>query len=256
MVQRSIRVFAALWLLLAVSAPAAASWLKAESEHFIVYSQGNEASLRRQVLMLEDYDALLRLLTDVRSEGPVQKLPVYLVRSNGELREVANVPTSVGGFYYPSPRGIAAFVNAGLSGLIGEFVGPNEILFHEYAHHFMMQFHSNAYPTWYVEGFAEYLGTARFVDQQVEIGRASDMRTYVLRNRANWVPFEWILFQRERVPDQSRFYSQSWLLTHYLLSDDTRRQQLVAYLNALARREQPRAAFRASFGMDAGQMQT
>ncbi|HEX8364732.1 MAG TPA: hypothetical protein VF603_05550 [Allosphingosinicella sp.] len=256
MFKRSIRLLAAIGLLFAAATPAAASWLRAESEHFIVYSESNEATLRRQVLMLEDFDALLRLLTDVRSNDPVQKLPVYLVRSNGELRQVARVGTSVGGFYYPSSRGIAAFINAGLNGLVGEYVGPNEVLFHEYAHHFMMQFHSNAYPTWYVEGFAEYLGTARFVDQHVEIGRASDMRTMVLSNRANWIPFEWILFQRERVPDQARFYSQSWILTHYLLSDDTRRQQLVAYLNALARREQPRAAFRASFGMDPGQMQT
>ncbi|HEX8655161.1 MAG TPA: DUF1570 domain-containing protein [Allosphingosinicella sp.] len=250
MFHRSIRLLAAFWLLLAVSTPASASWLRAESEHFIVYSEGNEAALRRQVLVLEDYDALLRLLTDVRPDAASQKLRVYLVRSNGELRQVARVGTDVGGFYASSPRGIAAFVNTNVA---SEFTGANEILFHEYAHHLMMQFHSAAYPPWYIEGFAEYLATARFVDQSVEIGRASDMRTWFLRNRGEWSPTEWVLFQRNRV-EGSRFYAQSWLLTHYLLGDNTRREQLVRYLNALARREEPRAAFRASFGMDANDM--
>jgi hypothetical protein len=250
MFQRSIRLFAAFWLLLCVSTPAAASWLRAESEHFIVYSEGNEASLRRQVLVLEDYDALLRLLTDVRPDATAQKLRVYMVRSNGELRQVARVGTDVGGFYAASSRGIAAFVNTNVS---SEFTGANEILFHEYAHHLMMQFHSAAYPPWYVEGFAEYLGTARFVDQSVEVGRGSDMRTWFLRRRGEWSPTEWVLFQHNRV-EGARFYAQAWLLTHYLLSDNARRDQLVRYLNALARREEPRAAFRASFGMDANDM--
>ena len=36
---------------------------------------------------------------------------------------------------------------------------PQQVLFHEYTHHFMFQHFSAAYPSWYVEGFAETAAT-------------------------------------------------------------------------------------------------
>ena len=243
---------AALWLL-AAAAPAQAAWLRAESPNFIVFSEGSESRLRQQVEILEDYDALLRRLTGTEAPNSANKLRVYIVRSGDELRQVRDIPAGVGGFYSSGTEGIAAFVNANAG---GDLVGANEVLFHEYAHHFMMQYHGTAYPPWYVEGFAEFMSTARFSDRHVEFGRPSPGRALSLAQRHGWLPMEEILFSPTRTgrEEQARFYAQSWLLTHYLLSDPARLAQFRAYLVALGRGEEPPLAFQASFGIMPSQM--
>ena len=243
---------ALLWI--AAAPPTQAAWLRAESQNFIVFSESSEGRLRQQVEILEDYDALLRRLTATDAPNSPNKLRVYIVRSTDELRQVRDVPAGIGGFYSSGSEGIAAFVNANAG---GDLVGANEVLFHEYAHHFMMQYHGTAYPPWYVEGFAEFMSTARFTERHVEFGQPSPGRALSLAQRHAWLPMEEILFARTRTDreGQARFYAQSWLLTHYLLSDPARVAQFRAYLAALGRSEDPRAAFQASFAVTPAQMQ-
>jgi hypothetical protein len=252
MFNRLFRYLAPVWLLLAASSPAAADWMRAESDHFIVYSEGSEAQLRRQLTLLEDFHRLLQTLTNVRTEDPrIRKLPVYLVRGHGQLSQVARIGRTVAGFYAASPRGTAAFVDTE-AGSGGGLVGQNEVLFHEYAHHFMMQHQGNvSYPPWYIEGFAEYLGTARFSEDRIEVGRPSEMRARFLRSLTDWTPTDDVLFRGARSDplEAARFYAQSWFMTHYFFSDNARRLQLISYLNALAQGQPQRPAFRASFGM-------
>ena len=50
---------------LLLATPALATWRKAESANFIVYSQAAEAKVREQAALLEDYHSFLRLLTGV-----------------------------------------------------------------------------------------------------------------------------------------------------------------------------------------------
>jgi hypothetical protein len=121
----------------------------------------------------------------------------------------------------------------------------------------MMQYHDSSFPPWYVEGFAEYLATARFTDRHVELGRPNPVRLSWLSDQSDWIPMDQILFPRTegRPADQSRFYAQSWLLTHYLLSDPARYTPFLRYLQALGRHEDPPRAFAASFGFDSAQMQ-
>ena len=255
MIMRLLRNFvvgAGLWL--AAAAPAGAAWLRAESPHFIVYSEQNERRLREQMAVLEDYAALLRRIGTGRPEPSPNKLRVYLVRTHGELRQVRPVPDTIGGFYVAGPEGIGAFVNTNAG---GDLVSANEVLFHEYAHHFMMQYYNSAYPAWYTEGFAEYVSTARFTDRHVEFGHISPIRASWLADRSAWLPMVDIVFGRENQSeiDRARFYAQSWLLTHYLHSNRERQEQFRSYLTALGRAEEPRQAFEASFGMRPDQLQ-
>lgn len=53
--------------------------MRAESPHFIVYSAGSEEQLREQVLLLEDFDSLLRLMTGRKGGGRAARLAVYVV---------------------------------------------------------------------------------------------------------------------------------------------------------------------------------
>lgn len=232
-------------LCLFVSSPARADWLKAESRNFIVYSEGSEARLRERITLLEDYDRLLRAITNVHADPAPTKLPVYIVRGLRELRTARPGLTSiVAGFYTASPTGIAAFVDEGSYG------DDNEILFHEYAHHFMMQYAAAAYPPWYVEGFAEYLATAEIDDETIEYGNYSHDRALWIADR-QWIPMERVLFREERPrsdEEVARFYAQSWLLVHYLFSTDERRAALTRYLSALASGADSRTALQSELG--------
>jgi Flp pilus assembly protein TadD len=215
----------------------------------------NENRLRAQVTLLEDYDALLRMLTGTRADPSPNKLRVYLVRGHAGLRQVANVPASVGGFYAAGTEGVAAFADISLD---GDYVTSTELMFHEYAHHFMMQYHSEAaYPPWYVEGFAEYMMTARFTPRHVEVGRPNPGRATWLASRYGWLSMEQVLFDSDRLGrgDVGRFYAQSWLVAHYLLSEPARTEQLRTYLRALNAGQAPRAAFSAAFGIEPAELQ-
>jgi hypothetical protein len=161
--------------------PAAAQdgvWRRAESEHFIVFSRGSERSLRDATQQLEQFRDLLRELTRARAPSSPVKLPVYLLDDQRALRVVRpDVPEQVAGFYTYRPEFVGAFAihdNAGWEG------GVQQILFHEYAHHFMMQYFTTTYPAWYVEGFAEYVSTVEFARGRTNVGQPSAMRATTL----------------------------------------------------------------------------
>lgn len=237
-----------LMLLLATAGSAAhAEWRRAESPQFVVYSEGSEQLLRQRILLLEDYDWLLRTLTGLKAPPSPNKLHVYLAASNSALRQIRpGIGSQVAGFYSASPHGIAAV--AQIRGA-GDRDFGQQVLLHEYAHHFMSQYFPTAYPGWYREGFAEYFMTAEFEEDRIEVGRYSDARAAWLADTGTWIPLERLLFEPDRVrgDDVARFYAQSWLLVHYMFRSPTRRPQLSAYLTALGRAEDARKAFETHF---------
>jgi hypothetical protein len=252
----AIRSLAALAAAILLSwSPASAQWLRAESPSFVVYSQGEEETLRRRVGELEDFHQLLRQLTGTSDSPSGTRLPVYMVRGIGEMRRIwPQASTSVGGFYSASPAGILAVVDTGAD---RSFFGRNELLFHEYAHHFMLQHFPAVYPQWYIEGFAEYLMTARFEGQTVEFGRYNEARASWLANRLRWLPTDTLLFGdpgRLEGAQVAQFYAQSWLVVHYMLRDAERMGQLNRYLAAVSAGQEARAAFARIFGMNASQL--
>jgi Flp pilus assembly protein TadD len=224
---------------------AQATWKKAESANFIVFSEAGDDNIREQVALLEDYHGFLRLLTNVADPPAPARLHVYMVKNRARLRDVRTLPKEVAGFYTATGSGIAAFV-ADEEGGLGE-----ELLFHEIAHHFMMQYRPMAYPAWFVEGFAEYVATARFKPKQIEFGGISPIRASWLANR-QWLPLEKVLF--EPVPQQREaralFYAQSWLLAHYLMRDEERKGKFKAYVAASTTGTPARKAFTDQFGAD------
>lgn len=249
-VHRLCRLALALGFLIAGGTAAHAEWRRAESPHFVVYSEGSESKLRERVLLLEDFDRLLRTITTIEAPPGANKLHVFIVSGGSELRQIRDVPSSTAGFYSASPEGIAAFVDSRAE------YGGNEVLFHEYAHHFMMQYNENTYPAWYVEGFAEYVMTADFSRRHIDIGKFSEGRIARLVD-GGWLPLEHVLWGTlDGLNEDARFafYAQSWLLTHWFYSTSERQQALLRYL-ALARRGDPREALEAATGMDADALQ-
>lgn len=245
---RLIRLALAM-LALVLPATAQAQWRRAESPNFVVYGEGSEARLRERILLLEDFDRLLRTVTSVNTPPAAAKLHVYLVDDNRALARIRDLGHNAAGFYAASPEGIGAFVSVDSGGTL------NETLFHEYAHHFMLQHAPGSYPAWYIEGFAEYFSTVRFTRDAIDIGNFS-------RGRASWLVHEgWLPLDRllggspsGLTPEGvSMFYSQSWLLTHYFYSTPERQAALGRYLVA-ARRGGPISGIEQATGMNAERM--
>ena len=177
-------------------------------------------------------------MTNVDGPPAQSKLNIYIVDGLRDLRIIRPVD-NLSGFYTATPNGIAAFVDGNVETHergVGRnrSTSENEVLFHEYAHHFMMQYSANAYPVWYIEGFAEYFSTAQFREGSVDVGNFSTVRAQWLAN-GPWLPTERVLLRgRERFTETqlAMFYAQSWLLTYHFYSTPERQQALIRYLQA------------------------
>lgn len=215
---------AVIFVILTATSPAYAGWLKAESERFIVYSDGNANELRRFTQQLESFDRMLRLRMGLSADEEIyRKLPIYLVRSSSGINKIK--PGSGGviaGFYLATNEDIFGVATRD---------GDMHILKHEYAHHFMMQNFSFAYPAWFVEGFAEYFATAEFKRDEIHVGKYNQNSAYWLVN-GSWTPMDDLLSSRPQQSMQHRetYYPLAWLLTHWFMSDADRRKALSAYL--------------------------
>lgn len=225
---RGLALGAATLLLSAQTAQA--EWWRAETANFVVYGEGSRNDLRRHAEKLERFDALLRRQFSLSPMDGARKLPVYLVSSGKELRELyPRLPENIGGFYSATQIDVYAALNRR---------GGDDTLFHEYAHHFMHQNFPGIYPGWFIEGFAEFFATASVDDaRKITVGYFNPGRLAGL-NTQPWLPIETLLTVRPLQLEGSRrsaFYSQSWLLTHYLFSDPERRRGLDGYLAAVGR---------------------
>ena len=234
----------AAWLALAPAA-AQARWLRADTAAFSVYSEGSEAGLREMAAKLQAFDALLRLVTNTRAPASPTRLSVYIVPTSETIRTVMPEVGGAAGVYTARIGGMAALSAAAEASWTST---STSTLFHEYAHHFMYQHASGAYPAWYVEGFAELVSTARINKGNAEVGRFEPGRLYPLLNYA-WVPTSEVLAGDGRHFDVAMFYAQSWAMVHFLSNDPARAAALARYLKAVAGGEDPVAAFAPAMGM-------
>ena len=225
--------------------PALAEWRRAESPRFIVYSQGSEAGLRHYVQTLETYDFVLRVRMGLPlDQPPARKLPIYLVGGRGGLVQI-HPPTGrdVAGIYFPVGEDIFA---AAIQD------SQQDFLLHEYFHHFSAEIGVTSYPGWLVEGLAEYFMTAKIRPGSVEIGGYNENRVFVLLNLP-WLSMDQLLTKRPgeitRQADRDSYYPVAWLLTHWFMSDETRRAQLTEYTMAVQAGGDPVAAMEQATGL-------
>jgi tetratricopeptide (TPR) repeat protein len=236
-------------LLLALALPSAASaeWREADTPHFRIYSEGGDARLLRFAERLEMLDALLRKATGTPADTPPTKVRIILLDNVEQVRSVyRGTGKSIAGFYTVNMQGPLA-VAPRRDGDESVLSAPEIILFHEYAHHFMMQYAPASYPAWYIEGFAEIASTAATISGgKMAWGKPADTRQYSLEV-SRWVPVRLLLGQTYAAfPAEADFYGQSWLLAHYLTFSQERAGQLRRYLALLgAGRPQQDAAVEA-----------
>lgn len=154
--------------LLALLAPAAAwgqderGWHEASSKHFVVYADGLAENARKLADQLERFDAALRKIRGLPDPplGPANRLTVIQLDDQGDIARLAG-RSDVAGFYSGRASGSYAFVPRRVGDGSRFAISPDAVLFHEYAHHFMLANYPGAFPAWFVEGFAEFHATAK-----------------------------------------------------------------------------------------------
>jgi hypothetical protein len=267
----NVRKFKA-WLLavalgMGAAVPAGAkTWIKAESAHFTVYSDIDAKTAAAYLVRLEKYRYVLGGFYGIGKDEDeaMPKLPVYFVDSLGDLRQTwPSAPDDVAGYFKDCVNGQAA-VSLFERGQIQNTTsvrGQDEnqtqvVLFHEYAHDFMFQHSNKAYPHWFVVGFAEFYSTTKIQGDQIIVGMSSSWRRNSLMYAQQWsIPYAELLrdtWQKKGQWDAHRvdaFYAQSWLLTHYILSDPNREKQLHVFVDSYRAGQDPVAAFEAAFGV-------
>jgi hypothetical protein len=245
------RLSLALLFVLAVlgAAPAHAEWRKAETDRFIVYSEGSERELRDQVRMLQRFDRLVRAPFGLTDAPPARRLSIFMVSGRNGMEAIyPNVPQNVGGWYSSTETDIYAALDRR---------SDIKVLLHEYTHHVMRQNFPVAMPGWFSEGVAEFYMTARIDDHETRVGYRDDGRVATM-NTLPWLPLDRLLTRRAlngNGQQMAAFYAEAWLLTHYLISDDGRRKQLEAYLKAVSEGVPPMEAVQPAFGMTPAELE-
>ena len=239
-----VRALVAIALLL-LPASALANWQEASSKHFLVYADDTPAKVLAFTTRLERADKAMRVLRGTADPAisSNSRVTVYVVRNLDTIHRLyGKGGGDVAGFYDPRASGSVAFVPRRGSGSESYDLSPTQVLFHEYAHHFMYANAGDAvYPGWLVEGFAEFHATTRVADDgSVVIGDVPLYRVRGILN--NDLPLRTLLTatpQSLPARDRDSFYGRGWLLTHYLTMDEQRRPQLTRYLAALKKGESP-----------------
>jgi hypothetical protein len=238
--------------MLAAAAPANAGWHKAETDLFVVYGDVREDTLRDYAVKLTNFDHVLRMYAPPPKDAPpLRKLDVYLLRDHDELRQIQpRLPEGIVGFYMATPRALFA---AGVAAPLG-MTSKDEVLFHEYAHHFMLENFPAPYPTWFIEGWADYFATTKFTPTGFQVGAYDEGRVAMLF-RDDWLPLSDLL---SKSPGQTKngfqFYSQAWLLTHYMYDDSARAAELNKATLAIAHGADPVKAIEEATGLTLPQL--
>ncbi|WP_375286977.1 hypothetical protein [Sphingomonas sp.] len=222
---------------LLLAPPAAAEWMRAETPHFVVYEEASAAEVRKLAVDLERFDGFVRLFHAMRdAEGArSNKVTVYVVSDVGAVQRLCGKCANVAGFYDGRASGSVAFTPRRTAGGYDGAMRAQTILFHEYAHHFLLGNYAVAYPAWFSEGYAEFVSTMTIKDK-VTIGVAAQHRGRGLFTGPE-MPAT-MLFdpgsRRKLSPEQMDvLYGRGWLMTHWIMFDEARRAKFKRYLDLL-----------------------
>jgi hypothetical protein len=247
------------------------NWFRAESQHFIVYSDTREDDVELLLDNLEKLDHLLRIYTLPGGvERPAPKLTLYFRNRVPELGGLGDgMPADAVGLYGSCTAGVQGFaVNVErISPLRDEQLEKGALddtlsfAFEAYARHFLLRYTDIRTPASFIEGFAQYFSTVRFSEQQMVVGRTNRAVAGYLRflGSGRKYSLEWEDVLENRVRNarnyggdagvRLEFEARSWLLTHYMMSSEENRRRQSRYLALVGHGESPTRAFERAFGI-------
>jgi hypothetical protein len=248
-----MRILLALLFLIGSVSSAQAAWKEATTRHFRIYSQGSEKALSEFAIKVERFDTMLRTRFNVPDTDQPQRLTIFMLPTPDAVVKSFDGGTNnryVKGYYSRRDTGSIAVVHRQDFDVKGA-LDADAVLFHEYAHHFMLSYFPVAYPAWYIEGFAEFFSTVDFTSAgNAKTGLPAYFRADALVNGPS-LPAErlFAVTGGELKPvERDVFYGRSWLITHYLDRSEARKGQMSAYLREINSGKSSLEAARLAFG--------
>jgi tetratricopeptide (TPR) repeat protein len=251
---RKLLTLCATAMLAASGTQANANWYQATSKHFVIFADEDPRQLSDFANRLERFDQAVRLVRGM-DDPPVglgNRLTVFVLSNVEAVQQLAGGDKFIDGFYIGRASGSCVWVprkpdsDADEAGMSAEVV-----FFHEYAHHLMFQINDRPLPEWVVEGFAEFMSTARFEKNgDVGLGVPPKFRAYGLFG-SDQLPLERLLagnYSKITVDQRESIYGRAWLLIHYLSFEPARAGQLERYVDLISKGTPSIEAARTAFG--------
>jgi tetratricopeptide (TPR) repeat protein len=218
------------------------AWFEARTAHFDAYSCGTTQQVSNLLGRLEQFREAYYLLAGAQA---VASPPIVVMAfpNHESLRPFLPL-------YQGKPAHLSAFFIRGSDeNLIALSLADSEprsleVVFHEYTH-LLFRHNERFWPLWVKEGMAEIYSTFELTGlHTVRIGRPIEHHLRLLASRP-LLPLPELFAVNHSSPDynerdrQGGFYSESWLLTHYLMvADNGARKARFGQLTALLRQGQ------------------
>jgi len=219
-------------------------WLRAESDHVIVYSDESPAVLRRVVEDVEALDQTLRTLYGKLDAPPPRKFPIYLVRAPGRddkynvdyVRVVPGAVITALSIDVAEPEDIFAVVvrdSFHFHKVVDETSGDDGVL-GAYALHFFSENFPFRQPRWLIKGAALYYSSIDIRPDHLVIGGVPALFDNDLAAK-NLYALPHLIAERALTADPGRwgYDAQAAVLVRYLWSDPVRKAKLATYLDRL-----------------------
>jgi len=249
-------------LMLMAPTSARANWYEVSSDHFIIYADAQKEEVVRFAEDLERFHSLMEHSTgrELAKPGPSNRITVFAAGSEKRVRALAGA-SDVAGFYLPRWQGSVAFVQ-NVQTKRGRRDLATTILLHEYVHHFFASTDRFTMPLWMNEGAAEFFSNVAFYpDGSAIAGLRPAHRSFT----TVWLEHErtpvtellainWQNLSARNAAAKDSFYSNSWLLYHYLATTEDRSGQLRGYWLEVLKGAPSLAAAQGVFG-DLGPLQ-
>lgn len=228
---KSIVALVAAVLSVAADAASGRNWQAVETEHFTIYSKSPPERVAKFATDVESYDKLMHMATGRGDGKDVVKVRIYEVDGTDDIERALGVSnTGIAGFYDSNILGPYLVTPRTIDFETSAVFTPGLVLHHEYAHHFMLQYFPAVYPDWYVEGFAELIGSSKRLDDgRIGYGMPATHRGHDIA--IDWIPLQELLVKEKLTGLDT--YGQGWALTHFFTFAPQRTKQFRAYLDAL-----------------------
>ena len=221
--QNFLLIFLAIILLNTVSVFAENGWISMRSENFTLAGNAPAKDIESVAVKLEQFRLVIqKVFPDLKINS---QIPTKVLIFKDEESFSKFKPLDENG--KPSDW-VAGYFQA------GEFVnhitfafGSNQekayrIIFHEYAHFLVSNNYKNI-PTWFNEGFAEYLEQFNVKNKRTfRIGEADSAHLETLRNNRLFSAKEFFAVNNNSLRKMNRrqvsiFYAQAWAMMHFIM---------------------------------------
>ncbi len=230
------------------------TWFRAESQHFVVYSNTRHSDVAGLLSKLERFWFTLREFSQIDRNQPADtpKQVLYYLDDEHALGRIdPEEPDYPIGLYTACADDVQGF---GVHMYYGENSRlplekrpENEglsYIFQAYARDFFHSHSPERAPLWFIDGYAQYFSTTRFDGDQALVGMAPEaLGTLLQRLGAGYLyslDYADVLIgndsdgQNQAGPAglKNEFEARSWVLTHWILSDRDNLAKFQAYIAA------------------------